>query len=201
MAIKEYSAKNDIEVDICIVDNSPKGHYFINMASNLCAEAGIDFTHLDFPGGIGQPIHHRIAESMNFIRDKMLAGDYGWLFILEADVIPTTDDGIVELIKYCDENEFEGAEGFYYYPFTPAGFEINRFWLTGYCIVRRTVMEQIRFRYDPIVPGALPDAFLGCDMDSLGMKYGIHPTLQAEHYDSPLIGGRGWPIINEKLYK
>lgn len=200
-SIRKASLEDGINVDIFLVDNSPENHIFIRMAEDECRKKNIDFLHTKVEPRKSQPIHDRIAVSMNILRDRLLLGKYDWFMILEADVLPNDPHCIGKLIQHCKENDLEGCQGEYYHGFTPEGFKVSKFWLNGFCIVSRSVMEKLPFRYDPAVPGALPDAFLGCDMDSHSIPYGIHPTLQAVHLDSPWTGSRGWTLISEKLYE
>ncbi len=90
--------------DVFFVDNS-KSDNFLDKIKN------------DFPTTVKIPYHEsvkvRLAESRNLVRERVLHGDYDYLFCLDQDIVPPKD-----IIERLIKHQKEIVTGIYYNNYT-----------------------------------------------------------------------------------
>lgn len=146
-------------------------------------------------------IHRRIVEASNILIDIALENDFSHLFMVECDVILPKN----ALIKLLDADK-PLIEGLYY-----QGFHPKEYWTSGdkvedcsprgtmgCCLIKREVIEKIKFCYDPFLLAACPDAFFHHDAHQLGYQSFVHCGVICEHLHTSL-GTRGWERLSPKI--
>jgi hypothetical protein len=147
-------------------------------------------------------IHRRIAEASNILRRMTLEGGYSHLFMVECDVIVPTSS-----LKKMYEAKLPIIEGLYYQDFD---FHPPEYWVEGdkihecsprgtmgVCLIERKVLEEVKFRYDPLLLKAMPDAFFHSDAFVKGFKSYVHCGVVCDHLQNSS-GGRGWDKLGLK---
>jgi GT2 family glycosyltransferase len=153
-------------------------------------------------------IRDMVIRDHNRIREKMLEGNYDYLLMLDCDVIPPKD--VIERLMAHDKDVvsalFFGHHNINGVP-TVMPFawvfskEVNDWNNTGYLIeseiwepqllkiafagmgcvlIKKEVLEEIRFRYDPSVD-AWDDRWFGFDIWNGGFEYYLDNTVKCKH--------------------
>ena len=206
--VKFFNTINNLDPKpdkIFIVDNSIDDDSYADRLKYLCKDAEI--VHINIKLGKNY-IHRTISESANIIRDAFLKSDCDALLIIESDVMPIKHNAIELLSEHL--NDYAGIGGIYYKGFhNDEWFEenYNEFeplqnttLLSGCTLYRRDAIQNIPFRYDVSNLGALPDAWMSCDMTLLGYKQANYTKVKCEHLHNEL-GERGWTELKEKIKK
>ena len=208
---------------------APKGHNYVASRASIRAMRGEFTVATskaptgDYPG-IEEKLA-RILEAYQSGRRKCLAGEYTALLTVESDVIIpvdalekllTVDAGIVYGL-YClrssGEHEWNlhrpGQKGGPYLNKSYSRNELASSFLgqilpvgglgQGCCLIRREVLEQIGFRWDPLMPYMAPDWGLAVDATSAGITQMGHAGVVCGHI---MHEGQGvlWPAANKAGY-
>jgi hypothetical protein len=185
--------------DIYLVDNSKDPEYHKKIW-----EYGIECNHIE-PKGRAPEF---IAASQNLLRQRFLRGNYDYFFSLECDNfappnvmelllsfkkdnvnIPyflkqgaSTTLGVQHIIHNSQRRrvakpmspwdsvlEFDGKLKHYYAP------------SIGCSLFSKRLMQQVRFRVDPMQPGTFSDSFFHMDSNTKGIKPYVYMGAIAEH--------------------
>lgn len=146
-------------------------------------------------------IHRRLVAASNMLIDIVLENTFSHLFMVECDVI-LPSYAIIKLLV-ADKPIIEGL----YYP----GFHPNGYWTAGdivedcsprgtmgCCLIKREVLEEIRFRYEPALLAACPDAFFHHDAFQRGFRSYVHCGVICRHLHNAR-GTRGWERLDARM--
>lgn len=189
------AANPEYDIDILIVDNSElnsKGTKYVEWLQHACDSTNIKLVHLDIENYELAPIHNRIAVSCEWIRKYLLDNKYDLLYNLECDCI-ASPSSLSRMLAYMESNSMVAVQAAYYEGYTYKRFQTEKFWLTGVCLFKSSIFDNIKFRFDPEQLNGLPDAFLGIDMQQAGLVIGFCPNVFAIHLSDGKLSNLGRP--------
>ena len=207
-SVKSLSYKN---YDILLVDNSEKEDYFKRIKK--LSLPVIKSTY--FEGA-----RDRIVESRNILREKMLDGGYDYLLSLEQDVIPPRE--VIEKLIRHNEKVVSGlylavnlVKGKHVLrPLLWANFNhekkimycLNKEYALksndfveicacglGCVLIHRSVLKDIKFKYDPKSGDAFDDVFFCRDVMEKGIKMFADLSVKCDH----LTQGWSWEGVQK----
>lgn len=204
----EYCLKDYIEgvkaltydnFDFLIVDNSKDDDY-----AKKISEMGVEVLRTPWR----DKARDRIVESRNVFRDKVINEGYDYFLSLEQDVIPPVDVierllshnlKIVTAVYFHYKKEFGyGAPVLTPVLFTDGGLGWNKIRFmrfedvdkdglievagcgVGCVLMRRDVLERVRFRYDP-EHDAFDDVYFSMDSKEHGFKIWCDTSVKCKH--------------------
>lgn len=199
--IKNLTYKN---FDVLIVDNSKTDDYYKEIKKYFSV----------VKAKYHELARDRIIESRNILRAKCLEGNYDYFLSLEQDVIPPVD-----IIQRLLENERAIVSALYFYlgddnktllpmawihykgeyarrlveeeVYEPGVFEVITAGL-GCMLIKRDVLEKVKFRYVKEEPG-FDDIWFAIDSRKNGFKVYLDTSVKCKH----LIKGGTWKGIKK----
>jgi hypothetical protein len=142
-----------------------------------------------------EAVHRRIVSTCNVLRDMFLVTSCDLYLSLESDVILDADTLPRMIAALSDEypvvyaNCYRWPDGRPFLEQKVAG-PTDRITM-GCTLMKRSVLEQIEYRYDPNLLGAFPDAFFAYDCREKGIGMWYDPAIWVEHVEDPTARGQG----------